>query len=95
MITVMARAAVRPDQVEEVARMLRDVCAQSRKEAGCLGYNVYQDASDPTRFSTVEDWADPAAVDTHMAMPYVVALLAKLPDMVTAAPEIVSYNKLT
>jgi quinol monooxygenase YgiN len=37
----------------------------SRKEDGCLRFNVLQEIGRPNRFAIVEAWRNPAALDTH------------------------------
>ena len=48
---------------------LRDLLVQamrkSREEPGCLRFDVYHSTAEPRRFTLVEHWADPAAIDAH------------------------------
>lgn len=44
--------------------------AASRKDAGCVRYEVFQQADRPNHFSAVSVWADRAAFDAHIAAPH-------------------------
>lgn len=94
MLTMMARLSVRPDKAAEMAALLTALAAESRKEAGCIRYTVYQHALKPTEFTTLEEWRDQAAVDFHMQTPYIAAAFAKAPELVTAAPDISPWTPL-
>jgi quinol monooxygenase YgiN len=38
---------------------------RSRKETGCMSYDVLQDKAAPERFVLVEEWSSTAALDAH------------------------------
>ena len=85
---VIMRLAAKPDKVAELRAVLAAVVAPTRKEPGCRGYQVLQNDADPSDFTLVEDWANEAALDAHLAAPHTqeafakgVPLLAQEPDM--------------
>lgn len=92
MIIVIAEATTRPEAADEVAGLLATTAAASRSDAGCLDYRFYRDTEDPTHFASVETWESRADLDAHMAQPHTQALLAALPDKVTAAPSITVHE---
>lgn len=49
----------------ELRRDLTAVVEPSRKEPGCLRYELFVDQSDPARFVFVEHWASREARDKH------------------------------
>ncbi|MGE3879465.1 MAG: putative quinol monooxygenase [Planctomycetota bacterium] len=91
---VIARAQSSPQSVDKLAEaMLRNRDA-SRREPGCLRYEVARSAADPLLLITIEEWRDRAAFDRHMQTPHVAELLAAVPDLVAAAPEIAVFDPL-
>jgi quinol monooxygenase YgiN len=40
--------------------------APTRKEKGCICYNLHQSTDDETKFIFYEQWASQAALDEHM-----------------------------
>ncbi|MGH6637504.1 MAG: putative quinol monooxygenase, partial [Polaromonas sp.] len=74
--------------------ILTELVTHSRKEAGCVSYELYQQADNPHVFQTVEQWKDQAAADAHMTMPHVGAAIAAAGALFAAPPEIVAYTKL-
>ena len=54
----------------EVARLLAELAAESRKEPGCLMFVVHQHTVEPARFLIYEQFKDQAALDAHRAAPH-------------------------
>ena len=46
----------------------------TRKEPGCLCYNLHQSKADPTQFMFYEQWASKEALDAHGKTPHMKAL---------------------
>ena len=50
---------------------LKTLAAASREEEGCLRYDVFESASAPGVFVTIEEWRSQEDLDTHMTTPHV------------------------
>jgi quinol monooxygenase YgiN len=72
--------------------LLAELVAQSRKEEGCLHYELFQRDDAAHVFQTVERWRDQAAVDAHMKSAHVAAAIAQGTPHFGAAPEIQAFN---
>ena len=75
-LTAMVKA--KPGEEEAVKEILLALVEPTRKETGCLGYNLHQSKSDKTQFMFYEQWASKEALDAHGKMPYMKALGGKL-----------------
>ncbi len=86
-VKVILRLIAKPDKVGELRAILLELAAASRKEDGCLGYEVLQNTADACDFTLVEEWTTESALDTHLTTAHVqeafskgIPLLAKEPD---------------
>ena len=95
MVHVLARITARADTVEQVRRVLVELVEQSRHEAGCGAYALFQRSDDSVLFQTVEQWRDGAAVDAHMASRHVGEAIAQVGALLAAPPEILRFDKLS
>jgi len=77
-LTAIVKA--KPGQEEAVKEVLLELVEPTRKEPGCLGYNLHQSKSDKAQFMFYEQWASKEAIDAHGKMPYMKALGGKLKD---------------
>lgn len=94
MIHILARITLKPESAATGRDILSALVTASRKEAGCLDYQLLQRADAPHVFQTVECWTDQPSIDAHMAGPNVAAAIAAAGPHFAEPPEILAFNKL-
>lgn len=67
---IIVEAGLRVKDAEAFKRLAADVVAQTRKEPGCLRYDLLQDVEDPNIFLFIEEYKNEDAFQTHRNMPY-------------------------
>jgi quinol monooxygenase YgiN len=87
-LNVVAVLTAKPGSESIVAQALTDLVAPTRAEAGCISYDLYASAADPTVFITVEKWQSQADLDQHMQTAHIATALATAGDHFGAAPAI-------
>jgi quinol monooxygenase YgiN len=93
-VKVVARLTARPDQVLELQALLQGLLEPTRKEAGCVSYELLWNRTDPADFTFIEEWADAAALDAHLMTPHVQNALAQAQSLLAIAPDIRRYTTL-
>jgi quinol monooxygenase YgiN len=91
-LTAMVRA--KQGQEDAVKEALLSLVEPTRKEPGCLCYNLHQSKSDPTMFMFYEQWKSKEALDAHGKTPRMRALGAKLKDKTEKGGGVVLYELL-
>ena len=56
-ITVTATFQARPGKAKELHEALIGLLAPTRKEAGCINYDLHSSPEDPAKFLFHENWA--------------------------------------
>ena len=79
-IILTAIVKAKSGQEEAVREVLLGMVEPTRKETGCLCYNLHQSKSDKTQFMFYEQWASKDALDAHGKTPHMKALGGKLKD---------------
>jgi len=69
-VRVVVLIAARPDEAEATKSIVLTLADRSRKETGCVSYEVLQDKAAPERFVLVEEWSSTAALDAHNRTPH-------------------------
>jgi quinol monooxygenase YgiN len=64
-IVVFARIKARQDSVESVKSELLKMVEPTRKETGCITYQLHQDNEDPAVFVFYEIWDSAASLERH------------------------------
>jgi quinol monooxygenase YgiN len=70
---VIAELVSKPDEADDLRKLLVEFVAGARKEAGCKHYSLLEDRKQAGRFLTFETRADQAAIDAHMTTPAIKA----------------------
>ncbi|VDA19537.1 hypothetical protein BANRA_03158 [Acinetobacter baumannii] len=55
----------KPEKIDQVRSDLIEVVAPSRKESGCITYELFQDQNDPSLFIFYEHWASEKDQEHH------------------------------
>ena len=90
-LRVVARIKAKPETVGEVRELLRGLVEPTRKESGCITYELLQNREEPTDFTFVEEWASDAAFASHAASDHIKAIGPRLSAVVVDAPDIRTY----
>lgn len=93
-LRVIARARAKIEHIVQVREILSALVEPTRRELGCIGYELLQNSSDPADFVFVEQWASAAAEQAHFATPHVSVALQQLTGLLDAEPEICRYIPL-
>ncbi len=75
-LQVVATIPAKPEAADAIRAALKELVAATLAEDGCLAYDLFESASAPGTFVTVERWTDQAALDAHLGMPHVAAAFA-------------------
>lgn len=94
MIVISAVFKAKPGCEAELESALRAMIAPVGEESGVLEYALHRAPDDAGRFFFFEKYRDQAAVDLHMATPYLKALLDKVPALCAGAPAVDIYQPL-
>ena len=70
---VIATLRVRPEKRATCIAAARKVIAETRKEKGCIFYDMHQSVTDPDQVVFVERWASTDALGNHFKAPHMAA----------------------
>lgn len=93
-LTVIASFQARPGKETELRAALTGLLAPTRKESGCLNYDVHQSVDDPAKFLFHENWTSKAHLDAHLQSRHVKALLPRVDELCTGFPQITSWERI-
>ena len=91
-LTAMVKA--KPGQEDAVKEALLSLVEPTRKEAGCLCYNLHQSKADPAQFMFYEQWASKDDLAAHSKSAHMKALGGKLKDKTDKGGGLVLYELL-
>lgn len=78
----------------KVQALLAGLVEPTRREPGCLRYDLHRDADDPCLFVFFESWASRGDLDRHLGSPHVQRTAAALADDLAQPPQITALKQL-
>jgi quinol monooxygenase YgiN len=93
-LTVVATFQARPGKESALRAVLTGLLAPTRKESGCLNYDLHQSPENPAKFLFHENWTSKAHLDAHLQTPHIKALLPRVGELCVARPEITTWNRI-
>jgi quinol monooxygenase YgiN len=73
-VSVVARLKAKAGQEEKVKQELFKLVEETRKEAGCLNYDLHVDTANPQVFVFYENWVSEMALANHLETPHILRL---------------------
>jgi quinol monooxygenase YgiN len=94
-VTVLARIKAKPGLEQQVAEAVMALVGPTRKEPGCINYDLHRSSDDKTLFMLYENWTSKKDLDEHLEMPYLKAFLGKADDILAQPVEITLWEMIT
>ncbi len=93
-LTVVAMMKAKSGKEAVLRQELLALIPTTRKEPGCLNYDLHQATDNPAAFLFHENWTSKKHLDDHLARPHLQAFLAKAGDLLAAPPQITLWEKI-
>jgi len=95
MLGVVAVNFVRKECIEEFKKTAAELVAETKKEAGCVAYDLFQEAECGQRLAFIECWESKEHLDAHFKTPHFVKIVPLLKAMADPSGEggATVYNK--
>ena len=94
MLSVVAEITAKPGKEAELRRGLMGLIEPTRKENGCVQYDLHVSTDDPARFVFYENWSSRAALDAHLGSAHIQAMLAVADELLAEPPRILTYTRI-
>jgi quinol monooxygenase YgiN len=95
MIYVVATLTIKPGSLEALRAPAAACVAETRKEKGCIAYELFHSLSDPEKLVFVERWETREALTAHSKQPHLAAWReASAPYLASRVIEIVHPERV-
>lgn len=93
-LTVVAILKAKPGKESILRQELLSLIAPSRKDPGCINYDLHQVVDSPGAFLFHENWTSKKLLDEHLAQPHTRAFFAKAGELLAEPPQLVLCEKI-
>ena len=94
LLTVVAEMAAKPGQEDELKRRLLSMIEPTRREEGCVQYDLHQNTNEAGRFVFYETWRSREALERHLQSPHLLAFGSAAPELLAEPARILTYTRI-
>ena len=94
LLSVVAELVAKPGNEDEVRRHLIGFVEPTRKEEGCVQYDLHESKEEPGRFFFYENWTSDELLQKHLASPHISAFREVSGDLLAQPPRIVKLSRI-
>jgi quinol monooxygenase YgiN len=91
-VRVIARLRAKPGKEAELRTLAAGLIAPTRKEAGCIRYELLVNEADPAELTFVEEWRDGDTLNAHLATPHVQHAVSRCPELLVGELDLRRYR---
>ena len=73
MLYLIATLKIKPGSMPAILEAVKPCIEATRKEKGCISYDLHQSVSDENQLVFVERWTDKASLEAHFKEPHLIA----------------------
>lgn len=93
-LTVVALLETSADNAEELKKVCLGLIEPSRKDEGCISYELYQDTTNPGKFTFIEKWESKELLEAHIKAPHLVAAAETFGKILTKELQVIMLDKI-
>ncbi|EYE89616.1 antibiotic biosynthesis monooxygenase [Fervidicella metallireducens AeB] len=94
MLKVVAKNFADKSKIEEILKLYKELVELTRKEEGCIKYELFQDEKDSSILCMIEEWESRDALDKHLKSEHFSRIVPKIKKFMIKETELNVYNKL-
>lgn len=92
MITIIAKCTVKEDKIQAFKTLAKELVNESKKEEGCLSYELNQDVNNGNILTFIEQWENKEAIDSHNNSAHFKFIVPKLGELQEKESEVNLYE---
>lgn len=81
MITIVAKSIIKEGKVEEFKKLAEELVRESKKEAGCISYDLFEDINESNILTFIEEWKDMDAIEAHNNTAHFTSIVPKFGEL--------------
>lgn len=93
MIKIVAKNYIKKDKKDDFLKLTKELIIESRKEDGCIAYDIYE-SIDGLCLTFIEEWKDEEAIKSHNSSNHFITIVPKLAEFLDGEMDVTLYKKI-
>lgn len=94
MIKIVAKSVIKDGKKDEYLKIVKELIERSRKEEGCISYQLFEDINDESVLTFIEEWKDSEAINLHNDSEHFTRIVPLLAQLRVGKGEINIYKEI-
>lgn len=94
MVKVIAHFYLNEGKADEAVKLAGELVEKTRKEDGCLQYDVVVQNDAPDHLVVLETWQSPEVLDIHSATEHFTRIVPQLAQLCAQPPKVEQYTQV-
>lgn len=94
LLTVVAAMVAKAGKEDELKKRLLGLVEPTRKEEGCVQYDLHESTAEPGRFLFFENWKSRELLDRHLQSPHLRAFVAEAPELLAEPLHVQTFTRI-
>lgn len=94
MVKVVAKNFIQEDKINEAIELYKELVEKTRKEEGCIKYELCQDTQNLTILTMIEEWEDRDFLEKHFKTEHFTRIVPRIGKLLARDKEVNIYNKI-
>lgn len=94
MITIVAKKTIKQGKTKEFKELVEKLINESRNEAGCIAYNLYEDINNSNILTFIEEWKSEEDIKLHNGTDHYTSIVPKLAELQEGKTEVNLYKMI-
>jgi quinol monooxygenase YgiN len=91
-VKVIAKSEIKDGQIEAYQKLSAELVRETRKEQGCVSYELFQDVQHHNIFTFIEVWDNQGGLDRHMKSAHFQRIIPEMAKLREKPAEINVYR---
>lgn len=91
-VTVVAYHRARPGKEAALRQALLALCGPTRREEGCINYDLHVSVDDPALLVFHENWTSKALLDAHLKSSHISAFIRRMDELLAEPPKLTLWH---
>lgn len=92
MVKVVAKNVVLEENLDKVLKLCEEIIGETRKEDGCISYELFEGIEDPKVVTFIEEWESMEHLEKHFKTPHFERIVPQLGELMAKDGEVDIYQ---
>ncbi|MHB1314257.1 MAG: putative quinol monooxygenase [Christensenellales bacterium] len=91
---LVVKILVKEDKTDELTGLCKELVAETRKESGCLCYELCRDIKNKNLLVFIEEWESAEALEKHKGLPHYRKMIPFFKEYIETGYPVEKYDRL-